>query len=276
MSENNKAPDEVSHLIDAYTPAKIAALIEGAGVRKVHLPIIQILALGFMAGAFIAFGAVFFTVTVTDSGLGLGPKRLLGGIVFSLGLILVVIGGAELFTGNNLIAMAWADKKVTTVEILKNWILVYGANFIGAVAMALIVHLAGTMNMAGAAPAETANAIAIGKTNLSFTEAFFRGVLCNALVCLAVWLSYAAHRVSGKILAIIFPVAGFVALGFEHSVANMYFFAIAILQGAEGVTIAAVVANLVPVTIGNIIGGSIFVALIYWAVYLRGAEKTSP
>jgi formate transporter len=151
--------------------------------------------------------------------------------------------------------------------------LLYGANLIGAVAV--IVHLAGTMNVSGAAPAETANAIAMGKVNLSFTEAFFRGILCNALVCLAVWLSYAAHRVSGKILAIIFPVAAFVTLGFEHSIANMYFFAIAMLQGAEGVTIAAVLANLVPVTIGNIIGGSIFVALIYWAVYLRWSDKTS-
>ena len=131
------------------------------------------------------------------------------------------------------------------------------------------------MNMSGAAPAETASAIAMGKVNLSFTEAFFRGILCNALVCLAVWLSYAAHRVSGKILAIIFPVAAFVTLRFEHSIANMYFFAIAMLQGAEGVTIAAVLANLVPVTIGNIIGGSIFVALIYWAVYLRWSDKTS-
>ncbi|MBL6932019.1 MAG: formate/nitrite transporter family protein [Rhodospirillales bacterium] len=272
MSENNEAPNEFSHLVDAYAPPKIAALIEGAGVRKVHISLFRTVTLGVMAGVFIAFGAVFFTVTITNSGLGLGPNRLLGGIVFSLGLILVVIGGAELFTGNNLIAMAWADKKVTTGQILKNWVVVYIANLIGAVAMAVIIHLAGTMEMAGGAPAQTANAIAIGKVNLSFGEAFFRGILCNTLVCLAVWMSYAAHRVSGKILAIIFPVAAFVALGFEHSVANMYFLAIAMLQGAEGVTLAGAMANLIPVTIGNIIGGSVFVALVYWAVYLRRAD----
>ncbi len=272
MSDNNETPNEFSHLIDAYAPPKIASLIEGAGVRKVHLPLLQTLTLGIMAGVFIAFGAVFFTVTITETGLGLGPKRLLGGIVFSLGLVLVVIGGAELFTGNNLIAMAWADKKVTTAEILRNWVYVYIANFVGAFAVAAIVYMAGTMNIAGGAPAATADAIAVGKVNLGFSEAFFRGVLCNTLVCLAVWLSYAAHRVSGKILAIIFPISAFVALGFEHSIANMYFFAIAILQGAEGVTIAGAVANLVPVTIGNIIGGSVFVALVYWAVYLRRAD----
>jgi formate transporter len=273
MADDKQAPNEFSHLVDAYAPPKIAALIEGAGVRKAHQPIIQTLALGIMAGAFIAFGAVFYTVTITESGLGFGPNRLLGGIVFSLGLILVVIGGAELFTGNNLIAMAWAEKKVTTAEILKNWGFVYVANFIGALAMALIVHWAGTMDMAAGAAGDTANAIATAKVNLSFSEAFFRGILCNTLVCLAVWLSYAAHRVSGKILAIIFPVAAFVALGFEHSIANMYFLAIAMLQGADGVTIAGAIANLIPVTIGNIIGGSVFVALVYWAVYLRRAEE---
>jgi len=254
---------------DPYAPAEIAHLVENVGVTKANLPLLALVVLGILAGAFIAFGAMFFTLSITGSTLGFGPTRLIGGLVFSLGLILVIIAGAELFTGNNLIVMAWADRKVTTGQLLRNWVVVYIANFVGAGATAAMVFWSGTLNLGDGAVAETAVTIATGKISMTWFEAFIRAILCNALVCLAVWLSMSAHRVTGKILAILFPITAFVALGFEHSVANMYLLPLGWLLGAEGVTFGAIAANLVPVTIGNIVGGSIFVALVYWLVYLR-------
>lgn len=257
--------------IDAYAPAQIARRVEGAGVAKAELPTLPTLVLGALAGAFIAFGAMTYTVVVSGSELGFGPTRLLGGLAFSLGLILVVIGGAELFTGNNLIAMAWADRKVSTGRLLRNWLLVYAGNFAGAIATALAVQLSGTLEVAGGAIAETAAAIARVKLDLSWSEAFFRGVLCNALVCLAVWLCFAAHTVAGKIFAIIFPISAFVALGFEHSVANMYLIPIGLAAGDSTVSAADLLGfihNLFFVTAGNTVGGTVLVALVYWLVYL--------
>jgi formate/nitrite transporter len=266
-----QAPTDSGNSFDAYKPAQIARMVEEAGVRKARLPALQMATLGFLAGAFIAFGAMFFTVVITDSSLGLGITRLLGGLAFSLGLILVVVAGAELFTGNNLIVMAWADRRITTAEMLRNWGLVYLANFAGALGSVVLVQLSGTLQMGGGAVGETAAAIAAGKLELGFLAAFTRGILCNALVCLAVWLGFAAHSVSGKVLAIVFPISAFVALGFEHSVANMYLIPVGMLAGA-GLDIAGFFANLVAVTLGNIVGGSVFVALVYWVVYRRGAE----
>jgi formate/nitrite transporter len=256
-------------LLDAYTPTKITERIEVAGVTKATLPFGKLFMLGVLAGAFIAFGAMWFTLTMTGNTLGFGPARLLGGAAFSLGLILVVIAGAELFTGNNLIVMAWADGKVTISQLLRNWGVVYVANFIGAVGAAGLVTLSGSFSMADGAVGETAARIAAGKVALPFAEAFFRGILCNALVCLAVWLSMAAHSVSGKAVVIVFPIAAFVALGFEHSIANMYFIPVAMMHGAEGVTLSGLVGNLIPVTLGNIVGGGGFVALVYWVIYGR-------
>ena len=255
---------------DAYPPAQVALLVEQVGVKKATLPAVPTLALGLLAGAFIAFGAMFSTLVMTDNPLGLGPGRLLGGLAFSLGLVLVVVGGAELFTGNNLVVMAWAARKITSAQLARNWTLVYAANLVGSLGTALMVVWSGTLDLGGGAVEDTAIAIAQAKVALGFTEAFFRGILCNVLVCLAVWLCFAAHDVSGKVLAIIFPISAFVALGFEHSVANMYLIPIAMLAGAEGVTAAGFLANLVPVTLGNIVGGGVFVALIYWLIYLRG------
>jgi formate transporter len=255
---------------DAYPPAQVALLVEQVGVKKATLPAVPTLALGLLAGAFIAFGAMFFTLVMTDNALGLGPGRLLGGLAFSLGLILVVVGGAELFTGNNLVVMAWAARKITAAQLARNWTLVYAANLAGALGTALMVLWSGVLEVGGGAVAETAITIAQAKVALGFTEAFFRGVLCNVLVCLAVWLCFAAHDVAGKVLAILFPISAFVTLGFEHSVANMYLIPIAMLAGAESVTAAGFLANLVPVTFGNIVGGGVFVALIYWLIYLRG------
>jgi formate/nitrite transporter len=256
---------------DAYPPAQVARLVEQVGVKKATLPAVQTLALGVLAGAFIAFGAMYFTLVMTGSELGFGPSRLLGGLAFSLGLILVVVGGAELFTGNNLIVMAWAERKVTSLQLARNWSLVYVANLIGSLGSALMVFWSGALSLGDGAVAETAVRIGEAKVALGFGQAFFSGILCNILVCLAVWLCFAAHDVAGKVLAIIFPISAFVALGFEHSIANMYLIPIAWLAGAEAVTIGSFLANLVPVTLGNIVGGGLFVALVYWLIYLHPA-----
>lgn len=261
-------PSSINHH-DAYAPAEIAAIVEKVGVTKASFPVAKTLILAVLAGAFIAFGGMFYTVAITETGMGFGPTRLIGGLAFSLGLILVVVAGAELFTGNNLIVMAWASRRITTVRLLRNWGLVYLGNFVGALATVLFVSWSGTLELSDGAVAATARNIATGKLQLSFAEAFVRGMLCNTLVCLAVWLCVAAHTVSGKILAILFPITAFVALGFEHSVANMYLIPIGYFAGAETVTVTALLSNLVPVTLGNIVGGSVLVALVYWVVYLR-------
>lgn len=255
--------------LDAYPPQEIARLVEAVGVKKANLPLVPTLALGVLAGAFIAFGGMLFTLVMTGNELGLGPGRWLGGIAFSLGLILVIIGGAELFTGNSLIVMALADRRITLGQLIRNWSLVYAANLVGAIGTALMVHWSGTLELGDSAVAQTAQTIAQGKVALGVAEAFWRGVLCNVLVCLAVWLCFAAHSVSGKIIAIIFPISAFVALGFEHSIANMYLIPIAMLSGEGGISITDFLGNLIPVTFGNIVGGGLLVALIYWLIYLR-------
>lgn len=252
--------------IDAYAPAEIAALIERAGNAKAHMALDKLLMLGLLAGAFIAFGAAFYTLVVTGSTLGYGPTRLLGGVAFSLGLVLVVVGGAELFTGNNLIVMAWADGDVPTGMLLRNWVACYVSNGTGAALIALLVFYSGAFDAGD--PRLVAMIIAETKMNLGPVDAFMRGVLCNALVCLAIWLSYASHRVSGKILAIIFPITAFVALGFEHSIANFYLIPLGIMLGAEG-GVTGFLANMIPVTLGNIVGGAGGVAFVYWVIYRR-------
>lgn len=259
--------------LDAVPPPRIAQLVEAVGVKKANLALTQTMMLGILAGAFIAFGGMFFTTVITGSDLGYGPTRMLGGIAFSLGLILVVVGGAELFTGNNLIVMAWADGKVSLGQLMRNWGLVFIGNLIGSVGAALMMHWSGALAAGGGAVGETAVAIAQGKVALHPLEAFFRGILCNTLVCLAVWLCFAAHTVPGKVVAIVFPIAAFVALGFEHSIANMYLITVGWLHGAPNVTIAGFLTNLIPVTLGNVVGGGVFVALVYWIVYLRHADK---
>lgn len=258
--------------VDAYAPGEIAERVENAGVAKAELATIPTLVLAMLAGAFIAFGAMLYVVVITNSGLGFGPERLLGGVAFSLGLILVLVGGAELFTGNSLIVFAWADRKITGKSLLRNWGLVYLGNFIGATAIAVMVHWSGINNLADGAVGATAMRIAEGKLALAPIEAFIRGILCNALVCLAVWLCFAAHSVASKILAIIFPISGFVALGFEHSVANMYLIPAGWLAGSELFTMAGYGANLLIVTIGNVIGGGVLVALVYWLVYRKDRQ----
>lgn len=269
---NNRKREQIllpEQTLDAYTPAKMAELVETIGVKKAALPTVPTLMLGLLAGAFIAFGAMFFTLVMTNNYMGLGPARFLGGVAFSLGLILVVVGGAELFTGNNLIVMAWADRKVSTKQLLRNWSLVYISNLIGAIGAAVLMFWSGSLSLGDGAVAETALSIAIAKINLDPLQAFVRGILCNALVCLAVWLCFAAHSVVSKILAIVFPISAFVALGFEHSVANMYFIPLGMLLSGGSIGVIEFLRNLLPVTLGNIVGGGLFVALVYWVVYLR-------
>ncbi|MEQ8667116.1 MAG: formate/nitrite transporter family protein [Rhodospirillales bacterium] len=256
--------------IDAYAPAEMAHRIETAGVSKAALATLPLLALAVLAGAFIAFGGMFYLVAITDSGLGFGPTRLLGGLAFSLGLVLVVVGGAELFTGNNLIVMGWAHGTVPLAGLLRNWFFSYAGNFAGAVAMAFLASLSGFLMLGGGAVLDNAVAIAKAKTELPFVTALVRGILCNTLVCLAVWLCFSARTAGSKILCIVFPISAFVALGFEHSIANMFFIPLAMFAGAEGVTVGGLVANLVPVTVGNVIGGGVFVAFTYYVIYLRG------
>jgi formate/nitrite transporter len=254
--------------LDAYKPAEVARRIEEAGIAKARLPAVQLATLSMLAGAFIALGAAAFTAVMSGADMSYGPSRFLGGIVFSLGLILAVVAGAELFTGNTLIVMAWVDKRVTTAALLRNWAYAFLGNAVGAVAIVVLMSLSGLLaNPVG----EAARAIAAAKSSLGWIEALTRGILCNMLVCLAVWLTFAARGVAGKILAIIFPIAGFVLLGFEHSIANMYLIPAGWAAGAP-VNWPGFLGNLVPVTIGNIIGGAGGVALTYRMAYRPNAN----
>lgn len=291
--------------IDALLPAEMATRAEYLGVRKAEMPAFTMFMLALLAGAFISLGAIFSTtvaaggMSITDldgaavysTGLPFGVTRLLTGFVFCLGLILVVVGGAELFTGNNLIVMAWASGKVTGRALLRNWAIVYAGNFVGAIATAWVMFLSKQYSFGSDAVGITALRIAAGKCDLGFVQAVALGILCNALVCLAVWMTYSARTTVDKIVSIIFPITAFVAAGFEHSIANMYFIPYALLvKGFDPEFMARVgekvakldlltwdaffLNNLIPVTIGNIVGGAVFVAAVYWVVFLR-AKKDS-
>ena len=257
---------------DAFSPSEIAERVAEASIAKMRLPIVSLIMLGMLAGAFIALGSLYYVVVVSDPELGWAARRVLGGMVFSLGLFLVVVAGAELFTGNNLLAMAWADAKVSTAQLLFNWFVVCVANFAGAVAVAGLVFLSGHLAMNDGAVGKTYLDIATAKTSLSFWNAFFSGVMCNVLVCLAVWMTLAGRSVMDKAIAIVFPVSAFVAAGFEHSVANMYFIPLAMMiqvGAGQPVEIAGLFRNLVPVIAGNVVGGSVLVALVYYVIYRR-------
>ena len=264
---------------DAYSPREIARRVEEVGVAKARMPLLPLTMLGVLAGGFIGLGALSYTLVTSDATLGFAAQRLLGGVAFSLGLILVVVAGAELFTGNNLIAMAWAEGKVTSAEVLRNWIVVCSANFAGAAGLAVLVVLSGHLGTDGGAVATQAVKIAAAKAALPAAEAFFRGVLCNILVCMAVWMAFAGRSVVDKVIAIVFPISAFVAAGFEHSIANMYFFPVAMLQlahvpsaipGADLVDTAHMLRNFAFVIAGNIVGGSVLIALVYHLIYRRG------
>ncbi len=273
--------------IDALLPAEMATRAEYVGVRKAEAPALTMFTLAIMAGAFIALGAVFATNTAAGaSALPFGVAKLLTGLVFCLGLILVVVGGAELFTGNNLIVMAWASGKVTGRALLRNWVIVYAGNFVGSFGTALLVFWSKQYTFGSGAVGETALKIASGKASLDFFQALALGVLCNLLVCLAVWLTFSARSTIDKIASIIFPITAFVAAGFEHSIANMYFVPYGLLikvfdpafvveRGLDLTQLTwgnFLINNLLPVTVGNIIGGAVLVAAIYWSVFLRNRD----
>jgi formate/nitrite transporter len=275
--------------LDALLPAEMAAKAEQVGVKKSSVAADRLFALAVLAGAFIALGATFATTVSAgaDGRLPVGVTRLLAGTVFSLGLILVIVGGAELFTGNNLIVMAWAGEKVTTAQLLRNWAIAYVGNFVGAIATALLVFFSGQFQFGGGSIGLVALRTAALKCELGFVQAIALGILCNALVCLAVWLTFSARSTADRILAIVPPISAFVAMGFEHSIANMYFVPIGLFIKAwapatfwETVNVTAsdfptvtwsafFLNNLLPVTIGNVIGGGLLVGAVYWFVYLR-------
>ncbi len=283
--------------IDALMPAEMAQKAEAIGVKKANLAFWPLFALSILAGAFIALGAIFATtVSAGSSALPYGVARLLTGLVFTVGLILVIVGGAELFTGNNLIIMAFTNGKVTLQALLRNWIIVYLGNFVGSVATAVIMFLTRQYTFGNGSIGLAALNIANGKVNLEFVQAIALGIMCNAMVCMAVWLCYSARSTTDKILAIIPPISGFVACGFEHSIANMYFiplglfikqFAPASFWESKALLDAGVtmekftnltwqgffINNLLPVTIGNIIGGAVLVGLVYWFIFLKKWSK---
>ena len=274
--------------VDALLPAEVALKAEAVGVQKTRLDVPSLMALAILAGAFIALGAMFATTVLAgaEGVLPFGVSRLLAGIAFCLGLILVVVGGAELFTGNTLMVMAWAAGKVRLLEMLRAWLIVYIGNFIGALGTALLVFLSGQYLSGRGAVAGVALKLALDKATLPFDHALFLGVLCNVLVCLAVWLALGARTTSDKVLAVLFPVSAFVVAGFEHSIANMYLIPLGLFMkawapaelwaqmGTSSADYAALTwpvffSSLVPVTIGNIIGGGGLVGGVYWFIYLR-------
>ncbi|MBM4107219.1 MAG: formate transporter FocA [Phycisphaerae bacterium] len=273
---------------DALMPPQMAAKAEDIGAAKGAMPLVPLLMLAVLAGAFIAMGSIFLTTVMTGAGeLPWGVSRLIGGLSFCLGLILVIVAGAELFTGNNLLIMAFVSGKLSVRPLLRNWGVVYVGNFMGAVATAGVMLLTEQYMLAGGGVGTTALVIAEEKCRLDWMVAFTRGVYCNALVCLAVWLCLSCRTTTDRILAIIFPITAFVATGFEHSIANMYFIPAGLLiksgAGDEFWRLSVVapgslehltwrhfaLRNLVPVTLGNIVGGAGFVGLVYWVVYQR-------
>lgn len=261
---------------DAYAPAQIAQRVESVGVSKARLATLPLLMLGMLAGAFIGLGAMLFVLVKSDASLGFAVSAIGGGLVFSLGLLLVVVAGAELFTGNNLLAMAWADGRISSAEVLRNWVLVCAANFVGAAGLALLVFASGHTDLNGGAIGQTVVKIALAKQDLSPVQAFFRGVLCNVLVCMAVWMAMAGRSVVDKAVAVVPPIMAFVAAGFEHSIANMYLMPLAMLLqhfGPLGATVpvtwGGMLGNLLPVIAGNLVGGSVLVGLTYYVIYRR-------
>ena len=290
MSQPKPVPDHGHPMmgVDNYSPSDIADLVQSRGVAKAKASLLDTLVLSILAGAFIALGAVFATVVGSQTSLGFGLSRLLMGVSFSLGLILVIVAGAELFTGNNLIVMSWAGRHISLWKLLRNWGLVYVGNLLGALSVVVMVYYADWWEQDGHQVGASAVAIANGKVNLSFEAALMRGILANALVCLAVWLAASGRSLIDKALAAIFPVTAFVAAGFEHSIANMYFIPLGlllrdnadILQAAgplsgelSRLTLPWMVHNLAAVTLGNIIGGGVLVGMVYWFIYLRSKGR---
>lgn len=277
MADRSPVPQQPIFNLNAYSPAEIKEAVEKVGVKKTNLPIRASFMLAVVAGGSIGLGALYYTVVASDAELSFATTRVVGGLVFSLGLALVLVGGAELFTGNNLIVMAWASGKVSTREMLRNWAIVYLGNLVGALGLVFLVFFSHHFDMNGGRIGLSILNTAVAKIQPDMVTLFFKGVLCNVLVCLAVWLAYAGRSVTDKIVALILPISAFIAAGFEHCVANMYFLPMAWLLIQTGnvpsgfdaslITVAGIIHNLIPVTLGNIVGGAGLVGAVYWGIY---------
>jgi formate transporter len=277
MSDQVPAPQPPIFNLQAYSPAEIKEAVEKVGVKKANLPFLASFMLAIVAGGSVGFGALYYTIVASDAELSFATIRVLGGLVFTLGLALVLVGGAELFTGNNLIVMAWASGRVSTSTMLRNWIIVYFGNLLGSLGLIILVFFSHHLDMNDGRIGLSILNTAAGKIRPDIVTLFFKGILCNVLVCAAVWLAYAGRSVTDKIIAVILPVSAFIAAGFEHCVANMYFLPLAWLWiqtdhvpanfDVSPITIPGIIHNLVPVTLGNIVGGAGFVGAVYWAIY---------
>ena len=284
-SDEEVAPQAIT--FEAIMPASMAVRAEQSGVKRASTDPLTVLVLSVLAGAFIAFGAIFATTVTAGAGLPYGVARLLTGLVFSVGLLMVIIAGAELFTGNNIIVMAWASGKVKTRALLLNWVLSFSGNFVGAILTAALMFYTTQYTFGDGAVGLVALSTANTKASLTFVPALTLGIMCNALVCLAVWMCFSARTNIDRVVTAVPPIAAFAAAGFEHCIANIYFIPMGLFikAGAPQTFWVAIgktasdypaltwnnffLGNLLPVTIGNIIGGSIMIAAVYWFVYLR-------
>ncbi len=271
---------------DAYSPAEIQAKVEKLGVKKATMPFLPSFMLAMVAGGSIGLGGLYFCIVLADPALSFAVQRVLGGVVFSLGLVLVMVAGAELFTGNCLIIMARANGQITTRQVLRNWATVWLGNAVGALMLVFLVFMSHHYAMNNGAIGAAMLKLAIGKIEPDWLTILFKGIMCNLLVCLAVWLAYAGRTVVDKIAAMILPVSAFVAAGFEHCIANLYFLPMALLLKVTGhipegldvsaITVTGILHNLAFATLGNIIGGSFFVGVVYWAIYRKGLGGLYP
>jgi len=291
MDSKKETTQHIRYILPGFlSPGGIANAMIAIGKAKANLSISRMLLLGILAGAFIGFGSELATITTYDMPkyLGVGFTKFIFGSVFSVGLMLVIIAGAELFTGNNLILIKVLNREGQLVKMFKSWSWVFVANFLGSLLLVWIMFGTGLWKTGDFAVGAKALVIANGKVNLGWWEAFTRGIGCNWLVCLAVWMAVASKDIIGKIFGIYFPIMAFVASGFEHCVANMYFIPMGLLLKGNTTVVAAAglagklsnltiqgffVNNLIPVTLGNIVGGSLCVATVYWLAYLKKSEK---
>ncbi|KIZ43166.1 formate transporter [Rhodopseudomonas palustris] len=271
---------------DAYSPAEIQDKVEKLGVKKARMAFLPEFMLSIVAGGSIGLGAMFYIIVAADDSLGFAISHVLGGVVFSLGLAIVMIGGAELFTGNCLIVMAWWNGQIRTGEVLRNWTVVWLGNMVGAFGLVFLLYMSHFSALNNGGTGSAMLKIAVGKVSPDMITIFFKGIMCNLLVCLAVWLAYAGRTVADKMAGMVLPVAAFVAAGFDHCVANMFFLPIAWLLANTGhvpagmdvsvLTLANIAQNLIAATLGNIVGGAGFVGLIYWAIYRKGLGGLTP
>ncbi|MDR3527100.1 MAG: formate/nitrite transporter family protein [Rhizomicrobium sp.] len=275
-------PSKQSFGSECFSPQEIEANVEKMGIKKARSPLMASLLQAFLAGLYIGLGGLFFCIVLADTTLGFAAQRLLGGLVFALGLGLVAIAGGELFTGNCLIVMAWFQGQIRAWEVLKNWSIIWVGNFIGALTLVFLVFMSHHYAMNNGEVGNAVVKLAVSKLSPDFTTIFFKGILCNILVCLGMWMSYAGKSVADKMAGLVLPVAAFIAAGFEHCIANMYLLPLAYVLVQHGhvpagldvsvVTIPAIIHNLIPATLGNIVGGGFFVGFIYWAIYRKAYQ----